>query len=112
MSRTAAPPSAAPFAYAPTIPDVLERAIGPARVISVDVFADSARVLVEDSKIPGRLDFYDVSDANGTWSKPYLPEMPVAANVDSSGYGDSIPKAWVVAEAAAVTEYADKDRAT
>lgn len=38
-----------------------------------------------------------------------LPIPPVAINVDSSGYGDSIPKAWRAQHAAAVSDYAARD---
>lgn len=38
-----------------------------------------------------------------------LPVPPVAINVDASGYGDSLPKAWKAQKAAAVTEYARRD---
>lgn len=41
-----------------------------------------------------------------------LPIPPVAANVNASGYGDSIPKAWKTAKAAAVSQYAKRDAST
>jgi serine/threonine protein kinase len=57
-----APPltARAPYAFAPNIPDWLEKKLGPARVINIEIRPTGARVLVQEGPTTDALWFYDV----------------------------------------------------